>query len=753
MRKRFIPLVSALTLLGHADGQPTGVIVAGEPVRDAIDRFDELNIFSSSRLLSGRMVVRAIPDGASHPVEQINFLLAPYGLVLIMTDEATGYVAEAEEPAPDIAEAVAPPVAAVPALLEEVVVRAPYRLERSMRRTTLDQQQLTQIPAVGGDTLRSLQVLPSVSSDGYSARHRIRGGDHNEVLYRLDGVTQFEAFHFSDIQSLFSAVNPNVIDSADVYVSGFPVRFGTRMSGVVDLHLAEPEQPGHGTVDVNLLAASADLRGYRGNWSWLAAGRVSVLGEFIDSIRARSEEDIDTPTFNDQLARLSWNGGRNEFVAGAIRSDESLDVERESTGERGSATYRYTHLWSRWRHSFDSGVVTTWQASLFDAERARFGTLEREFDGEGRLTAQRMFDIASLGNEWRWSWGPETQWRAGWTLSEHRADYRAALDVSYGELGRPVQRTVTESRALSESHSGSTRHLYASATKALGSRVTATAGVRLDGQDMAGIDANTWNGRLALEWNIFDRWSLDADIGRYSQQQLLHEVQIDEGLTAPDPPQNADQVNLGATWAPGDGLRIRADAFLRRIRDPWTRFDNLYNRVVLLPEIHGDRYLISANEAQARGAEFAVSGTTGELSWNFSYTYSVAEERIGGAWHRRSWDQPHVLKAGFGWNNETWRAGVFATYRSGWPVTMLVTDPAQLPSRLNRDRLPGYAAVDANARRVFHTSMGEINVYVDITNLTNERNVVGYLYQDSLARRDSYALPVIVSLGVSWNWP
>ena len=143
-------------LAAQAGAQSADAVAPGEPVRDAIDRFDELNIFSSSRLLSRRMVVQAAPDPGAAAVAQIDFMLAPYGLVLVMTDEATGYVAQIERPAPG-AEPSAPPPAAValaPPPIEEIVVRAPFRLERSMRRTTLDKQQLTQIPAVGGDTLR-----------------------------------------------------------------------------------------------------------------------------------------------------------------------------------------------------------------------------------------------------------------------------------------------------------------------------------------------------------------------------------------------------------------------------------------------------------------------------------------------------------------------------------------------------------------------------------------------------------------------
>ncbi len=783
MQRFIVPAACLLAWAAAVQGQARDPVVVGEPVRDAIDRFGELNIFSSSRLLPGRAVVRVLPDAAAGPVEQINFLLAPYGLVLEMTDDATGYVARAELPpaTDDPAPAVLPPVpAAVPAPLEEIVVRAPYRLERTLRRTTLDWRQLSQIPALGGDALRSLHVLPGVATDGYSARHRIRGGDHNEVLYRLDGVTQFEAFHFSDVQSLFSAVNSNVIESADVYVSGYPVRFGTRMSGVVDQHLVEPERPSHGTVDVNLLAASADLRGYQGNWSWLLSGRVSLIGEFVGSLRSGDGEDIDTPTFDDQIARLAWNDARNEFVLGAIRSDETLDVERESTGERGIGSYRVDDLWLRWSHGFGSGAVMSWQARRFDAARARRGTLEREFDaararegtlesefdaarvGEGtlegefdaggRLSASREFAIASLANEWRWSTGRATDWRAGWTLANHSADYTAAFDAAYGPLARPVQAAASRSRALSVVESGRSRHAYVSASRALGGGVTATAGLRHDDQDIAEVDAGAWSARAALQWRLSERWTADLDVGRYSQQQFLHEVQIDDGLTRLEPPQNADQVNLGVQWDGGGGLRLRADVFARRIPDPWTRFDNLYNRLVLLPELHGDRYRIASDEARIRGAEFAATRTAGDLSWSLSYTISSAEERVGGVWRPRSWDQPHAVKTGLAWNGRAWRIGAFATWRSGWPVTAPVTDPAQLPWSLNGDRLPAYASVDVNVRRVRETARGVFEVYLDITNLTNRNNVSGYLYGEDFTREGARSLPIIPSLGLTWRW-
>ena len=394
----------------------------------------------------------------------------------------------------------------------------------------------------------------------------------------------------------------------------------------------------------------------------------------------------------------------------------------------------------------------SWQARRFDAARARQGTLEREFDADGRLSAMRDFSVASLANEWRWTTGRATEWRAGWTLADHSANYRAAFDAAYGPLARPVQATASTSRVLSVVESGGSRHAYVSASRALGERVTATAGLRHDDQDIGEVRAGAWSARAAVQWRASEHWTLDLDVGRYSQQQFLHEVQIDDGLTQLHPPQHADQLNVGLQWDAGGGLRLRADAFARRIADPWTRFDNLYNRLVLLPELHGDRYRIASDEARTRGAEFAAIRSAGDLSWSLSYTFSIAEERVGGVWRPRSWDQPHAFKSGLAWNGRAWRIGAFATWRSGWPVTPPVTDPAQLPSRLNGDRLPAYASVDVNVRRVHETARGIFEVYLDVTNLTNRNNVSGYLYRDDFAREGARSLPIVPSLGLTWRW-
>ena len=726
--------------------------VVGEPVRQAIDRFVNLNVFSSTRLLPRRLTVQAPPDSSADPRTQIRQLLEPHGLTLVMTDRTTGYVSVYEPPQETPPGKETTPAPVTQPYIEEVTVYAPFRVDRTIRPQSLTRRHLDLIPSVGGDTFRALHILPGVASDGVSAMHRIRGGDSNEVLYRLDGVDLYQPFHFSDVRSLFAAVNPNVVDSVDVYVSGFPSRFGTRMSGVVDVHLVEPQRPLHGTVELSALAAAADGRGYAGSWSWLASARRSLVGDVLAAIGVAGDEHPEIPRFDDQLARLQWSGTNDELVLGVFRRSETVDVERESTGERARASVGHEDFWVRWDHDFDGGLRTIWQASRFAGDRTRGGTTEQGEEASGRLSERRLFRISAVANQWRWTPRRDTEVNAGWAHVRHRADLSASLEMRYGPVGLPVQNALRESRDLALDRSGSSGRAFASFTRDLTDGLTASIGARYDRLDVGDVDADDWSGRIALVFHASSAWQVDLDLGRYRQPQFLHEIQIGDGRTELDSPQHADQVNAGVVWSAGPRLKIRSDVYARRIERPWPRFENLYHRFGLLPELGGDRYLIEAGEARSRGIELAASYAGGRFGWKLAYARTSSKERIADTWHRRSWDQPHSVKAHVSWSGDAWRIGLDAAYRSGWPVTPLVTRTGQLPANLNADRLPAYLSFGVHVAGIVSTRLGPLEVYGDVTNATNRRNVVGYLYDPELSRRDGLSLPIVPSIGVRWSW-
>lgn len=93
------------------------------------------------------------------------------------------------------------------------------------------------IPTLPGwgepDVFRSLQLLPGISAaDGSAANLNIRGGTADQNLYLLDGIPIYQAGHFF---GQYSAFNPHVVKSVDVFRGGFAAQYGGRLSGVIDI--------------------------------------------------------------------------------------------------------------------------------------------------------------------------------------------------------------------------------------------------------------------------------------------------------------------------------------------------------------------------------------------------------------------------------------------------------------------------------------------------------------------------------------
>lgn len=134
-------------------------------------------------------------------------------------------------------------------------------------------EQMTAIPSIGGpDVFRALQALPGVtSSSELSNQLYIRGGTPDQNLVLINGVPVYQPFH---LFGLSSSIDAAAVDLVKYYSGGFSVRYGDRLSGVLDI----VTKPGTDTltakVDWNLLNAGATISGPLGNkLRWRVTGR------------------------------------------------------------------------------------------------------------------------------------------------------------------------------------------------------------------------------------------------------------------------------------------------------------------------------------------------------------------------------------------------------------------------------------------------------------------------------------------------
>ena len=110
------------------------------------------------------------------------------------------------------------------------------------------------------DVIKTLQMQPGVASGTeLLSGFYIHGGNGSDNLFLLDGVLIYQSSH---LLGLFSAFNCDVISSMDFYKSGFPARYGSKLSSVVDIVTEDGDfKEYHGLFSVGLLDGRLQLEG------------------------------------------------------------------------------------------------------------------------------------------------------------------------------------------------------------------------------------------------------------------------------------------------------------------------------------------------------------------------------------------------------------------------------------------------------------------------------------------------------------
>ena len=192
------------------------------------------------------------------------------------------------------------------------------------------------------DVLKTLQQLPGVASgtELLSGMY-VRGGDGADNLYLMDGVPMYQASH---LLGLFSSFNSDVVESVDFYKSGFPGRYGGRMSSVVDVKTREGDfNEYHGLFSIGLLDGRFQLEGplkkdktsfnigLRRSWLDVLTEPVSLLISSLEESKFRIKyafwdmnANITHKFSNENKLSLNVYGGRDaaKLIAGNDRQPD-----------------------------------------------------------------------------------------------------------------------------------------------------------------------------------------------------------------------------------------------------------------------------------------------------------------------------------------------------------------------------------------------------------------------------------------------
>jgi hypothetical protein len=614
---------------------------------------------------------------------------------------------------------------------DEVSVMA-HRDHPQVIQASVSQREIKEIPGSFGDALRAVQNLPGVGApNDFSGQLLVQGAGPQDNLILIDNLPWPIPFHFG---GLVSTVNPDLLDTVDLYEAGYNARWGGSLASVVDAKTKAPDlDRQHLDADLSILEASACVEGPLGvgDASYSLSGRRSYF-----ELAGRAAKLPTVPSYWDSGATVDLGLGPHDHLhALALASDDSLDLI--STGASGSGGNNFSGS-LRYDQDFQSGgfswVDTAWPGFV------------STFTPYGYHTDSILGIDSFMDNTYRTSAGvkEEAQWKAGRALGvEHevgaggdleRSDYTfegyfprvtATGSVSFSDL--------TNMAALSSTVQvqGFSGYAYLQDRIKLGDALTVTLGLHYDASNL--VADGRLNPRVSAEWALDARSRLSAAWGLYDQDPSAINVNPqfgDPGLQ----PEDAQHAVLAYQHQFSPALSLKLDGYYKDLRGLVVRDPNN-------PDLYDNEGV-----GTVKGVDLYLKEDLGERFFG-ALSYSLSKsERLNlptQGWGPYEYDQPNIFTAIGSYKfNHAWSLGGKLRYTSGNLV-----QPAG--SQLYTERLPDYLRLDVRGGREWRFQTWSLKAYVEILNLLDRKNPAMEFVNSSTGQTDTVDdLPRLPNIGL-----
>ncbi len=597
----------------------------------------------------------------------------------------------------------------------------------------LGREEILSLPHLGDDFFRAVSILPGISANDVSAQFHIRGGRRDETQILLDGQELYEPYHLKDFDSALSFVSSAALASADLTTGGFPVEFGDRMSGVLDMKTVTPAGRPRGRAGVSVLnlhaGGAGGFHGDRGSWLVEARrGTIDLAKELLGN---------EHPQYADAYAKIEYQlDRRNSIGVNVLYSDDSFTFEEvlEDESKRTDTSYSSDYLWLTHRAVLGSRIYLETVLSRADLDHSRHGWALEE-DVEFEIIDGRETTVLGLRQSWNFRVTPGHLLKWGFESRRFDTEYdyngTFVFDNPLAVIrGGPAEGVTVFAGEYDESHTS----LYLADRMRLTEAVTLELGLRHDRHSLT--DETHFSPRLNLAWAPDDASVLRFAIGTFHQSQRPYELKVEDNERAFHPTELSEHRVLGYERELTGGVTLRAELYERTVPNPRPRYENLYEALNTFPEVEPDRVRIAPERSVARGFEFFLLGKAGtRLEWWANYAYATTEDGIAGAWVPRKFDQRHTVNLDLNYRaGKHWKINLAWRYHSGWPTTPLWLEEEDdegetiwvpVAGPLYSERLPAYHRLDVRASRSHRIGGGELILFFDVQNLYDRNNVAG----------------------------
>lgn len=335
--------------------------------------------------------------------------------------------------------------------LQEVEVygtRHNFGVQSSQMSTiAMSVEQIRKMPALLGevDVLKSLQKLPGVQSagDGKSGIY-VRGGDYDQNLFLMDGITLYNPEH---LQGFTSAYNADMMDEVVLYKGAFPARYGNRLSSVIDVSLQDGDmEKYHASLTAGMLASRVQVDGpiWKGHTSFNIAARASYFKAIVKPMLA--EVIYDNPgQMNDYTHMRYWDMNAKlvhkfsekdkltaMFYMGNDKNNDKPNTTKQHFENEINDTFGYTNLTSRHIDQWNNLLGGLHYTHLFNSNfqlDARLGYTDYDYQSGYE---DYEFSKSTLGfhdNDIELYYLNETESSTRYSSKIH--DWQASLSINY----------------------------------------------------------------------------------------------------------------------------------------------------------------------------------------------------------------------------------------------------------------------------------------------------------------------------------
>jgi hypothetical protein len=646
-----------------------------------------------------------------------------------------------------------------PVLLRPIVTEAaPIARERfeliaQTSTVSLDPLEITNLPGLAEpDVARAVQLLPgTVAKNDFSTGLNVRGGESDQNLIRLDGVTVFNPSHLGGMFSMFDAA---AVDRVDFITGGFPAGFGGRLSSVLDVELRPGSSAGtRFSGAISLLASKLMVEGPVAGTgaTYLFSARRTYADRFAD----RFSDDAFTYYFTDAVGKVTVPSGTGGIVSVTGYWGRDALVLPWVDSEPGRSGVDFAFDWGNrlvgltFRQPL--GALALEQQLSVSEFSTRLALVPDVFrlDNSARLVSAQTAVAAAPGR---------------------RHNLRLGVGYEAYEMRYNVESKVLQQQLLDLSYRPRVLSAFVDDQWEPADWLFIRPGVRVE-QVLGGADFTSVAPRVAVKVRLAPDLALTGSAGRF--YQAIHSIRDQEipvaifdfwiGADDVTPVARSDHVVLGFERWFGESASLTVEGYVKS-------FDDLVTRNGLDdPAVRGDEFIPA--DGYARGFDVLLRKYQGSLTGWIAYSFARTIRRTATDTFPPAHDRRHTLNVVLQAPGPLGsKMGVRWGYGSPLPYTGIVGqwlhreyntavnsfddfDDEALSTTINAERYPYYSRLDLSFRWEFEKWGARWKPYLQVVNLYNRRNVFVYTFDYSTvpATRSGFSqLPILPSLGLEF---